>query len=180
MFGTQVDSHACKCLLGKPSSQNSIWESYCENIVSTFLRHHVYVWILKLYAKTVFMIVPDIVYCVCSAPCPARMVSCGANATRPCVPVLYLCDGYNDCGDNSDEEDCGELTTAIIIINRKHTWSSNLRKHQKMWKLPCLAILKNRKISRIRNSGCISIQTFIHLFLNERQPFHLICFKCDG
>ena len=54
-------------------------------------------------------------YSVCTETCPVGMVSCGPNATRPCIDEYYLCDGDNDCGDNSDENDCGELTTAIAV-----------------------------------------------------------------
>jgi len=57
--------------------------------------------------------------CMCfvrSETCPYGMVRCGPNATRPCTREWELCNGHNDCGDNSDEEDCGELTTAIAVI----------------------------------------------------------------
>jgi hypothetical protein len=36
-------------------------------------------------------------------PCDASDFVC-ANAV--CVPASYACDGYNDCGDYSDEADC--------------------------------------------------------------------------
>jgi len=62
---------------------------------------------------------------VCSETCPAREVSCGPNATRSCIDERYLCDGDNDCGDDSDEEDCGELTTTKNCNNNNNNNNNN-------------------------------------------------------
>jgi len=44
-----------------------------------------------------------------SGSCGLRTFPCGPGASRTCVPEVWLCDGDNDCGDNSDEavEICG-------------------------------------------------------------------------
>jgi len=37
---------------------------------------------------------------------PTRQFRC--NNDRVCLPVSKQCDGVNNCGDNSDELNCGE------------------------------------------------------------------------
>jgi len=39
-----------------------------------------------------------------SSQCNVYEATCG---NRRCIPRSYLCDGKNDCGDNSDEAGCG-------------------------------------------------------------------------
>ena len=47
---------------------------------------------------------------VCSAACGPGQFRCGPEAHRTCIPEGWLCDGDNDCGDNSDENaaQCGQ------------------------------------------------------------------------
>lgn len=42
------------------------------------------------------------VYVVCIV-CDENQFEC---ANSKCIPITYICDGENDCGDSSDEQEC--------------------------------------------------------------------------
>ena len=43
--------------------------------------------------------------------------SCGEGAQRECIPSYWQCDGDNDCGNNSDEENCEEKDCGPYAFN---------------------------------------------------------------
>jgi len=136
--------------------------------------------------KLLLVFLPDTVctHFVCSATCQNGAIRCGPNATRSCIIENLLCNGRNDCGDNSDEEDCGELTTVMAVTIINHSRNLDLRQHRKCWKVHYLAILTNQNITIYPGSeyraGTQDSDQSINLTtgsLTEGQPFHLICFK---
>lgn len=55
-----------------------------------------------------------------SAPCPLGYFPCG-NLTL-CLPQPMHCNGINDCGNQADEENCGESSPASLSSRR---WGSH-------------------------------------------------------
>jgi len=55
------------------------------------------------------------IQCDCAA-CREDQFQC-ANTGR-CIPARWICDGDNDCGDMSDEQNCGPTTREYQSINQ--------------------------------------------------------------
>jgi len=55
-----------------------------------------------------------IVVCCDFVECRENQRQCH-NSSR-CVPARLFCDGYNDCGDWSDELNSGDISTYLTII----------------------------------------------------------------
>lgn len=45
-------------------------------------------------------------------PCLIDEFRC--NLTKKCLRKPFICDGYDDCGDLSDEAHCGNITSKFV------------------------------------------------------------------
>ena len=61
--------------------------------------------------------------CDCIA-CRDDQFQC-ANTGR-CIPANWICDGYNNCGDGSDERNCSELYSLFHAIYEHQTETDQL------------------------------------------------------
>ena len=78
-----------------------------------------------------------VVRCICVAPPPTCGPSQFTCDNRRCIPLAYVCDNDNDCGDLSDEVDCGtsvmmclpcnecEITTHLALLHIRLHYKTN-------------------------------------------------------
>lgn len=50
--------------------------------------------------------------CVCYPECNSKDITCKNGL---CKPMFWKCDGVNDCGDKTDEQNCGETSDGDVL-----------------------------------------------------------------
>ncbi|XP_050361832.1 very low-density lipoprotein receptor isoform X4 [Nymphalis io] len=69
-----------------------------------------FIFLCVIYTKTITVLGSNITGTVSGNVCSLKQFQC---ANKKCIPITWVCEGENDCGDNSDEdiEECKETRT---------------------------------------------------------------------
>ncbi|XP_064071101.1 very low-density lipoprotein receptor-like isoform X6 [Vanessa tameamea] len=69
-----------------------------------------FIFLCVIYTKTITVFGSNITGAVSGNVCSLKQFQC---ANKKCIPITWVCEGENDCGDNSDEdiEECKETRT---------------------------------------------------------------------
>ena len=96
------------------------WPTYTNFVISCLIVGLVYLmsYVLLRVSKISHYLILD-----CD---DSRRFQCRTRASG-CIPIAWKCDGRNDCGDNSDEEGCGKISsTQSVVENRRESTSLSM------------------------------------------------------
>ena len=57
-----------------------------------------------------------------SHDCLDSEFSCPVGPDGCCLESYYICDGYSDCMDHTDEENCESTTTGNVNTSEEECW----------------------------------------------------------